>query len=189
MSTRATYTIERWPLGWLLCSPPSTNGIHMGAMSECLGMFPKDVLLFPGIAHHFNASGDHLHVVVCVASKTDGQAWEAEITESLKDAEPHDRWWMGVDVGTSSAALFAVLAPKNWQWCADYMGRQSAPLDASDFGRCLRLVNAFPGWRERLLEVAEKYAATRWPRIIARWDALAAASPEEQTRILREINS
>ena len=185
---RPDYTIERWPLGWLICAAIGKTGIPIGALNECLGLFPKDAVMQMAIPHHFNASGHEPHVVVCVATVQDGQEWEKQIEDSLAEADPQDRWWRGTDVGLSSAALFAVLADKNWQWCADYMGHGATPVDAADFGRCHRLIGRFPEWRNRMDEVAVKYADTKWPAILQRWDEIAAAEPMVQSRILREIH-
>lgn len=76
-----------------------------------------------------------------------------------------EQWIVGNDTGLSSKTIWAVM-----------MGvepyRSSTPIDASDFGRCHRLLKAIPAWRGRLGEVAQKYPA--WGPLVAAWDELEA---------------
>ena len=183
------YEIERRPLGWLICAPPGQNGIPMTALSECLPMFKKNSIMNAGIAHHFNANGYNKQVVVVVATPQESDAWEKEISEELKDHDPQDRWWLGTDVGKSSAAIFAVLCRECRQWEANQYGQKATPQDAADFGRCKRLLDAIPEWRNRLDEVMVKYADTAWPNILARWGEIESAEPKRQTEILRECHN
>ena len=44
------------------------------------------------------------------------------------------------------------------------------PRDRGDFGRCHRLLQAFPHYRERLPEVAAKYPM--WVGLVREWDNL-----------------
>lgn len=50
--------------------------------------------------------------------------------------------------------------------------RPDIPYDPEDFGRCHRLLFAFPEWRARLPEVAARYP--EWVPFVAAWDELAA---------------
>jgi len=183
------YEIERHPLGWLICAPPGQNGIPMTALSECLPMFKKNSVMNAGIAHHFNANRYHKQVVVVVATPKESDEWEKEIAASLKDCDPQARWWLGTDVGSSAAAIFAALCRANLQLEAGRVGRSKTPQDAADFGRCQRLLDAIPEWRARLDEVAVKYADTAWPTILSRWAELETAKPKRQTEILRECHN
>lgn len=74
-------------------------------------------------------------------------------------------WLLGDDTGKSSKTLFAVMLGKEYS-------DPSVPLDAGDFGRCHRLLEAFPEWRQRLPEVAAKHLA--WGPLVREWDALTA---------------
>lgn len=136
-----------------------------------------------GIAHHLKYTQNR-DVVMCAGIAHELKLWREEITTSLANNPPQERWWHGVDVGTSSAAIFAVLCDKCWQWEAKEFCRESAPRDAGDFGRCKRLIEAIPEWRERLAEVAEAYPKTAWPRIVARWAELESATQEQVGAIL-----
>ena len=60
-------------------------------------------------------------------------------------------WATGEDTGTSSTDLVRFmmnLFPNNW-------GFFIAPSDADDRGRCIRLLNLFPKWWDRLDELAK----------------------------------
>ena len=50
--------------------------------------------------------------------------------------------------------------------------RRDASRDPDDFGRCHRLLERFPEWRERLPEVADKFPV--WRGLVAEWDRLTA---------------
>lgn len=182
------YEIERRPLGWLICAPPGKSGIPLTALNECLPMFKKNSVMNSGIAHHFNVNRYNKNVVFVVATQKESQSWEKEIAEGLKDRDPQDRWWLGTDVGRSSAALFHVLCIDGRKWESNEFGQKATPQDAGDFGRCKRLLDAIPEWKPRLNEVAEKYPDTAWPRIIARWGELEAAKHDRVNEILRECH-
>ncbi len=57
-------------------------------------------------------------------------------------------WLLGDDTGTSSMTLCAHMLGLVTRW-------QSAPLDAADRGRCIRLLRLIPEWLPRLDEMAE----------------------------------
>lgn len=179
------YEIERHSHGWLICAPLGQTGIPMTALNECLPMFKKHSVMNSGIAHHFNASHYHKQVVVVVVTPKESDKWEKEIADELKDLEPQERWWRGTDVGKSSAAIFAVLCRDGLKAEANNLGHQATPLDAADFGRCKRLLDAIPEWKPRLNEVEVAYADTRWPVILRRWAELENAEPKRQTEILK----
>lgn len=84
-------------------------------------------------------------------------------------ADPH-AWMAGPDTGLSSKTIWSVMMGVH---CA----RPSAPMDPSDFGRCHRLLKAFPLWRERLAEVAAKHPD--WSGLIEHWAELEALYEEE----------
>jgi hypothetical protein len=181
------YIIQRWPLGWVLC-PPSIDirGIPMDALNECLKLFPKNSVIETGICHHLRETSTP-EAVICIATPANAKKWREHILKAIAGLPPQDRWWKGLDVGCSSAAIFAVLGDLRFTAPATRMSRQSVPSDAADFGRCSRLIQLFPEWKAQLQQVAEAYPTTRWPAIVARWDELEAATPEEQSRILSTL--
>jgi hypothetical protein len=72
-------------------------------------------------------------------------------------------WFMSGDTGTSSKTIWSVMTGIPID-CAD------VPYDPSDFGRCHRLLEKFPEWRERLGEVAARYPV--WGPLVREWPAL-----------------
>lgn len=73
-------------------------------------------------------------------------------------------WMMSDDTGTSSKTIMHVMegtSPPRWV---------DVPADPSDFGRCHRLLEAFPLYRARLHEVAAMYPA--WSALVREWDTL-----------------
>jgi len=83
-------------------------------------------------------------------------------------------WYRSAHCGISSATIAHVLGggPLLDPFRAD------APYDPSDFERCRRVVDIFPGWRERLGEVADRYPI--WRGIVDAWDELVALLDEER---------
>lgn len=76
-------------------------------------------------------------------------------------------WLVTGETGTSSKTILAVMTgivegKRSLDYCV--------PLDASDFGRCKKLLNAIPEWREQLPKVAEAFP--QWRLLIELWDSL-----------------
>ena len=85
--------------------------------------------------------------------KTD---WEAQF-------KSHEAWIHGTDRGRSSETLWN-------HFTGRHEPNPDVPHDAADFGRCHRLLRAFPEWRSRLHEVGHRYPA--WKRLAGRWHEL-----------------
>lgn len=180
------YTIERWPHGWLLCGPDGHSGIPANALSECQGLFPKKAVMNAAIPHHLRAHGNR-NVVFCVGVASELALWSSEIAFAIRGLPAQERWWKGLDVGMSSAAIFAVFCEPQFQFEAKEMSRGAIPRDADDFGRCCRLLDAFPEWRPQLNRVAEAYPETKWKTIVDRWDEIANAPASDATTILSRL--
>lgn len=182
------YLIERWEFGWVLCAPEGMPGIPMDSLQDCGALFdPQDAFMDSGIAHHLRVSGKS-KANVCIVTNDEGKRWRERIAEENATLPPEWRWWWGTDVGNSSATIFSVLCknrPYNTE--AAEQGKGSIPHDSDDFGRCKRLLDAFPEWRKELPKVAEAYPNTLWPQLIDQWNEIEAASPKDQTRIIKEI--
>jgi hypothetical protein len=84
-------------------------------------------------------------------------------------ANPH-AWIAGPDTGMSSKTIWCVMM-------GAYCREPYTPADPSDFGRCYRLLKAFPEWRERMPEVAVKHP--EWGPLVREWAALTALYEEE----------
>jgi hypothetical protein len=79
-------------------------------------------------------------------------------------------WIHGHDTGISSKAIYRHMMgiprdDRDWRF-GNY------PLDPSDFGRCYRLLQIAPNWRNRIGEMA-KYGK-QWAALAGAWDELTA---------------
>lgn len=180
------YSIEVWPLGLVICSVNYQKGVPLAALSEVVPMAPKGSVIDPGIGHHLKESGVSRAVFV-VVTKKHGKEWRELIEKQLAAApiSPELKWWNGVHVGKSSASIFAVFCMSSLAGRAKEYGEGSVPADADDFGRCARLLKAFPEWRSQLNRVTEAYPDSKWPAIIAKWGQLETSSAAVQTAALR----
>jgi len=79
-----------------------------------------------------------------------------------------NEWIIGYDTGISSKTIWAVM-----------MGALGAnpgpfdfdvPYDPADFGRCYRLLQMFPEWKNRLNEVVTRFP--KWGPMIREWDKM-----------------
>jgi len=182
------YHLNRWPYGWTISAPDHESGVPLTALNECIKAMPKNAVMDNGIAHHLKQTR-HRRTVFVIVTASQSAKWRKEIETVISRESPEQRWWLGFDVGLSSAAIFAVLATfeQRRRTARDY-STGATPKDSDDLGRCLRLLALFPGWNERLHLVAEAYPQTAWPAIIARWHELEAATPAQQTALLRDIH-
>lgn len=181
-----SYLVARWPHGWTLNAPPLKSGVPISALNEVMPLFERGSVMDPGISHHLRTSG-HPEVIEAIATPEEAALWREEIQEILKTCDPEEVWWRGTDTGTSSAAIFSVFCHPKWRAEAKDRGRGSWPRDSADLGRCLRLLALFPEWEKNLSKVAEAYPDNAWPKIIAQWDTLKSVTPQEQSKILRDI--
>lgn len=98
------------------------------------------------------------------------------------------QWIVGDDTGSSSKWLLATAlggkAPKS-KWAPSY------PRDASDLGRCIRLIELAPSVRDVAFPVLSA-ACEKWDALIAEWDSLAflyATTPEGSSFRYRVVTS
>lgn len=150
----------------------------MDALKDCEQLFPKEAILDFGIAHHLR-SAKRSNAVYCVAIPDDAKLWRAEIEKTLAALQPQERWWTGLGVGSSSAAIFAVFCDGRWKFEAQEFSRGAVPGDSADFDQCRKLLETFPGWRRDLAKVADAYPSTKWPLLVAKWGELETASSRE----------
>ena len=72
-------------------------------------------------------------------------------------------WYRGTDTGISSETIMEVMT-------GIPVRSHSPPWDAGDFGRCYRLLDKFPDWKDRLNEVAERFP--EWKPLVDNWASL-----------------
>jgi len=80
-------------------------------------------------------------------------------------SERADKWINGSDKGSSSKAIWAVMMGEKPE-------RHAYPNDGSDLGRCMRLLELIPEWRERLFHMAS--VSEYWAALVAVWPQLEA---------------
>lgn len=109
-----------------------------------------------------------------------------------KPAMTPDEWAHGRDTGTSSLTIYHVMTGK-----PSPHGDYCVPWDPSDFGRCYRLLQLFPAWRERLPAVAQRFPD--WAPLVREWELLTqlyeaelpnGVAPKlysEMKRLLKEV--
>lgn len=74
-------------------------------------------------------------------------------------------WFLSGDTGVSSKAIVAHLTGFNKTGeFSDY------PSDPSDFGRCHRLLNSVPEFRQRINEMSNR--SRQWAVLVEHWDEL-----------------
>jgi hypothetical protein len=56
-------------------------------------------------------------------------------------------------------------------------GHWNHPHDPADLGRCLRLLEAVPEWKPRIVEMSRH--SIGWAVLSARWDEIAASMADE----------
>ena len=124
-----------------------------------------------------------LGATLALCRKDDLEAWTQEAASraaSLSDGDAELEWLLGPDTGVSSKTIFSVLASSeqlrvcayaSLSWGAD------VPHDPDDFGRCYRLLEKFPAWRDRLSEVAEAFP--KWEPMVREWEQMTVLYLEE----------
>jgi len=183
------YILEEHEHGLLVLGdpPPVTVFVGLGNIAQELGFDLSDA----GVANAYTAR-------FAFTNALSGPLWRAEIDKrNAPRMLPLAAWLAGADVGTSAQTIAHVLGTSSDLGFGLGPGvplpswGPTIPLDASDFGRCLRLVQlmdnrvAPPGWtawRDRLDEVAERYPA--WVPIVKAWDTLAALYDTEDHPLL-----
>jgi len=144
---------------------------------------PKGAVLNAGIASHYD-------MAACMGMPDDLAKWEAEIADEIATLPKERQYLEGTDWGISSMTVFAALAqnPINRQTAERKLGSfgPDLPADPADFGRCHRLLLQFPGWKERLPEVAKAYPNTKWKHLVPKWEELTKLYEEEQHKAVHE---
>lgn len=91
-----------------------------------------------------------------------------------------EEWIIKGRTGISSKTIWAVLMGVVKSPIACCPGQFDIPYDPSDFLRCHNLLQAIPGWRERLPEVAAIFP--RWRPFVEAWPELERLYEKEQRR-------
>lgn len=178
---QGSYTVEHYQYGMVIRGPLPID--DFGALTEAAKKRGFDIL-DAGIGAHLGGTAETNSVMV-LASKESSAAWRAEIEQGLRDKypdEPELQWVYGCDTGTSSLTIFLTLKSTKrflpWEHMPPHQDfLPGVPHDPDDFGRCYRLLELFPEWRERLAEVAAKYPM--WQPFVVAWPGMEALWREE----------
>lgn len=85
-------------------------------------------------------------------------------SDQIGSVEARIRAWIeSADYGQSSRAIATVMTGHRADW-------GSWPRDPSDLGRCVRLLQRIPEWRDRIGEMAA--VSGPWAALVERWDEL-----------------
>jgi hypothetical protein len=89
------------------------------------------------------------------------------------------RWACGDDTGLSSKAILNVMTGSGKP------SRYNYPRDDEDFGRCHRLLNLIPEWRERMTEMS--IVGPEWAALAPRWSDLTEAHEQRPLQNARSL--
>ncbi len=128
----------------------------------------------PNCHHDVN---DGVPRITLEAAEADAKRWRglydvrsealADVERQLAQIKEYVGWACGSDSGTSSLTILSIITGIEF---AD--GRRSTPRDDGDFGRCVRLLEAFPELREDLGAVP--LSMPEWAPIVKRWADIEA---------------
>lgn len=90
-------------------------------------------------------------------------------------------WADGSDAGTSSRTIARICGEIN------LTGHNLAPLDQWDFGRCVRLVRAFPALRDGFDKL--RGVSSEWAWYVDKWDRLEDLYDFDQEMLCKEIRA
>lgn len=91
-----------------------------------------------------------------------------------------EEWIIKGRTGISSKTIWAALMGVVKTPTACRFGEFDIPYDPSDFLRCHNMLQAIPGWRERLPEVAAIFP--KWAPFVEAWPELERLYEKEQHR-------
>lgn len=132
-----------------------------------------------GVAHQSDNGRDHL--VDLYQELLDGCVYVRAEIERRKVDTRFAEWVNSGDCGLSSRCIAAVM--QNLRGSGEY------PQDASDFGRCHRLLNRFPEWRGRIREMGAVHPGV-WAELASRWqmmtDYFTRGQTSDVTSIIRQ---
>ena|ERR1035437_1262502 len=100
--------------------------------------------------------------------------------ESVKSTakEGLEKWLQSDETGLSSLYIASILSGRST--LRNRIVERNIPHDGSDFGRCLKLLEAVPEWKKRLGEVGKKGGPT-WKKLIENWKKLEELYKKERS--------
>lgn len=98
----------------------------------------------------------------------------AQDKQSMEASNPLESWLLSGDTGLSSKFMASVLSGHN-------MKRNDHPYDASDFGRCVRLLEAEPELRKKLSLMNNH--GPYWQILVKNWDKLESLYKDDVNNV------
>lgn len=117
-----------------------------------------------------------LNAAFVLTNEKNAEKLRNQIDEKNARLDSEDAWIRGYDTGISSKVIFSVMTSRGVGYTSTRGNNH--PYDPDDFGRCYRLLEKFPEWRERLHEVKEQ--SPQWSVLIDHWDELETLYLEEK---------
>lgn len=141
--------------------------LHCGARQPVA--FPIDIAVLAAAGKAYSATHRRCKPNPAVAATV-----EQRRADAAKDPLT---WFTGPDTGISSVTIWHVMTGRQWP---EEAFSPNVPHDPDDFGRCHRLLQAFPSWRPRPPEVAARYP--KWGPMVREWDRMTALYEDELKR-------
>lgn len=166
------YQVKHHKYGIIL----SGDGVPVDELSQLCKSWKKRgyTILDTGLA-------DKLGALFVVTNEQESAEWRAEVGWGI--ANSVGEWFGCGDTGLSSVCMVR-----------HFLGREQDeihhPHDADDFGRCLRFLERFPAYREKIPTLTT--LSVVWAGIVERWSELETAYQEKRfndvTNILERLD-
>ena len=146
------------------------NTVPLTLFEKLSKTFGKNAVICPDIRNFY---GNECGLVIA-NNKTAHDKWCSEINQYLKEQydTEEERWFYGLDTGLSSRCIYNFMSDmgtiRNYAGGTHYLVH--VPQDVGDFGRCVRLLEKFPDWKNCLQQMVKKHS--EWKDIVDNWDLL-----------------
>lgn len=185
---KCRYVVSQYDYGIALLSHRGIPIHDVSVAYKLLEGDPEKMVIAPGVAKYLSNNEGFRSVLAIAKSKEYEKRWEREIADSMKDyACPFVAWAkMGLDVGLSACTMLRACGDEKLvNAVSKFLYTDDAtPRDASDFGRCMRMVMAYSHVLEKrsmpyefysVFGDAEKYPLScrgTWKKLIQNWEEL-----------------
>lgn len=123
-----------------------------------------------------NSRGDLQHTV---SGST--RFYDYAIPEEIVNKDNLIAWLLTEETGLSSCAIAAHFTGN----AQEYEDMQFHPRDVGDFGRCVRLLDVVPEWRERIQEMS--VYSEQWKALAKEWSRLEESYATEDKTYLKTV--
>ncbi len=181
------YTISSTPYGKVITSTTGIPVSDYDAITKLAGPNPKDLVLSLSLVNYYKYHTGKRVVMVIARSQKDHDEWCDEVEREIdtlvkKGTSKRMAWAIGLDSGLSSMFLMYMLEKRlpsgsitpiykvcNWRQLEE---KDSWPMDAYDFGRCMRMLDLFSELRLNLHEGV--FDTKEWKQLAVAWASIEA---------------